>query len=70
MKSKFKQKGAATVVALSVILLWIVGIVGWVANLVQVVHQISSPITGLFIIKAIGIVVAPVGVILGWMGIF
>ena len=59
-----------TAVALLVILLWITAIVGWIGNVVQVVHAASDPITGVFILKCIGIVVAPLGSVLGIFGFF
>lgn len=57
-------------IALVYIAVWVAGIVGWIANLVQIVHTASDPITGLFILKCIGVVAAPVGSILGLIGMF
>ncbi len=52
------------------LLLWVLAIIGWVANIVQVIHLSTAAITGVFILKCIGIFVAPLGVILGWIGLF
>lgn len=40
--------------------------VGWIMNVVAVVHTINLPITGMFILRAIGIVVGPLGGVLGY----
>ena len=45
-------------------------IVGWIANIVQVIALINEPLTTLLALKCVGILVFPVGVILGWIGIF
>lgn len=42
---------------------------GWVLNVVQVIHLASAPITGIFVLKCIGIPVVPFGAILGWVGL-
>ena len=51
------------------------GIIGWVANIIQVVNtpgalSEASTWTILLALKVIGIVAAPIGAILGWVGIF
>jgi hypothetical protein len=63
----FKLTGAFAVIAI-----WVSFIVGWVANIVQVVQLAiaDAPVTTLFILKCVGILVAPVGAIFGWFGIF
>lgn len=43
--------------------------IGWVLNVVQLVHAAAAPITGIFVLKCIGIVVVPFGGILGWVGL-
>ena len=55
---------------LVIISIWLVGVIGWVLNGVQIVHTLDMPITGLFILKCIGIFVAPLGSVLGWVGLF
>lgn len=41
-------------------------VVGWIANIVGIVHTIGDPITGLFIARLVGTVVFPLGGILGY----
>jgi len=42
------------------------GIVGWVMNIFDIVAAVSDPITAMFIIRCVGIFVAPLGAILGY----
>lgn len=51
------------------------GIIGWVANIVQIVSTPgalteASTWTILLALKVIGIIAAPIGAVLGWVGIF
>lgn len=43
--------------------------IGWIANLVQVMGMLSEPLTALIVLKLAGILIAPAGVVLGWLGI-
>ena len=55
---------------LFIFMLELAGVIGWIANIVQIVHAINLPITGLFILKCIAILVIPLGSVLGWVGMF
>ena len=46
----------------------ITGGIGWVLNIINVCHTFDEPITGLFILRAIGIIVAPLGAVMGYIG--
>lgn len=59
------QKGNGSV-ALFIILIWVFAVGGWIANIVKIVLSIDLPLTGLFVFRCIGIIVAPLGAILGW----
>ena len=53
------------------IIFWIVGIAGWLSNIVQLVqYNWDSTITVLFVLKCVGVFLAPLGSILGVMGWF
>lgn len=43
---------------------------GWIGNVVQLATADWSTITGLLVLKAIGVFVAPLGAVLGWVGFF
>jgi len=45
----------------------LVGIVGWVANIVKLIGMPFDPITGMGIARIIGVVVAPLGSVLGFL---
>lgn len=42
------------------------GLVGWVMNILTIIHTTSAPITGLFVARVAGIFIAPLGAVLGW----
>ncbi|AJK27191.1 hypothetical protein BRC2024_KCUCJSVR_CDS_0096 [Acinetobacter phage vB_AbaM_KissB] len=43
-------------------------LIGWVLNIAQIIKM--SAVTGLTIVKVIGVFIAPLGAILGWIGAF
>lgn len=49
------------------IIFFILCAVGWIANIVQV---LDMPYSTAFFIKMMGLFFAPLGVVLGWIGIF
>lgn len=59
------QKGF-TAVELVWIAVIIAGIIGWIINIVTIVTHISDPITGMFVFRCIGVVVGPLGAVLGY----
>lgn len=44
---------------------WIALIVGWVMNIIEVVHAIDLPVTGMFVFRIIGVFLIPLGGVLG-----
>jgi hypothetical protein len=62
-----KQKRSA----LTMILVWIVltvGIVGgWVANIVKLFDSGLEPLTGEVVVRIIGVFIAPIGVVMGYL---
>ena len=54
-------------VALSVIGLWIAAIVGWVMNIVALYHMTFGTITGELVLRCVGIFVAPIGSVMGYI---
>lgn len=43
---------------------------GWIANLIAVIQALGDPVTGMFVLRAVGILAAPLGSILGILGWF
>lgn len=55
------------------IVIGLVVIIGWIANLITVIPALRDEVanyTGFVILQIIGIFVAPLGVILGWISMF
>mgnify|MGYP003443260006 FL=1 len=53
-------------VELLVVALVLAGVVGWFMNIFDIVAAVSDPITAMFILRCVGIFVAPLGAILGY----
>jgi hypothetical protein len=45
----------------------ILAFAGWVLNIVAIVGSVDAAITGMFILRCIGIFVAPLGAVLGYV---
>ena len=56
---------AATIGGVIMIGIWIAAIIGWIINIVTLAHTVDAPITGMFILRCVGIIVAPLGAVLG-----
>lgn len=65
MQMKFQQ--GFTIIELSVVLLALFGSVGWVWNIIKIVQTGFDVITGMFIARCIGVFVAPLGAVLGFL---
>lgn len=49
--------------------LWFAIVVGWILNIVQLIALLANPITGIVILKIIGIFVFPFGSVLGYIAL-
>lgn len=61
-----KQKGF-TLPEMIVGCVLLLGAGGWVANMVKILATMNDDITGMFIMRIVGIFVAPVGAVLGYL---
>jgi hypothetical protein len=52
--------------AIVVIGIWVAFLAGWVMNILTITHTTAVPVTGLFILRCVGIFVAPIGAVLGY----
>ena len=41
-------------------------LIGWVMNIIEIAATVDAELTGMFILRCIGMFVAPLGGILGW----
>ena len=63
--NKDSQKGYGSA-GIIFVLVWLAIAVGWVMNIIEIVATVSDPITGMFILRCVGIIVAPLGGVLGY----
>ena len=63
---KHSQKGSSDVGSLVFLAVIAAAVVGWIMNVIEIVQTVSDPITGMFILRCVGIVVAPLGAVLGY----
>lgn len=62
-----KQKGFA-LGELIVVMLWLLAIGGWIANVVKLVVMLGEDsVTTMFIARCVGVAIAPLGVVLGFL---
>lgn len=61
-----KQRGF-TVLYLIVAIVGMLGVGGWIANIVKLVGSNFDPITGMLVARVIGIFVCPLGAVLGFL---
>lgn len=54
-------------VGLVVIVLAIAAVCGWVMNIVAVANAEFVPMTGLLVLRIVGIFIGPLGAVLGWV---
>lgn len=62
-----KKQHGFYVFQLLVVMLVVAGVCGWIANVVKLVGSNFDPITGIVVARAIGIFVAPLGAVLGFL---
>ena len=62
-----KQQGSSTVIGLVIIAIWVAAIGGWVANIVKFVNMDFAQVTGMLVVRGIGIFLAPLGAVLGFL---
>ena len=62
------KRSSFTLIGLLIVLLWVAFIAGYVLNIVNIVNNLSTDVevTNMFIFQCIGIIIAPLGSILGW----
>jgi hypothetical protein len=56
-----------TFVELAVVVLAVLGVGGWIANIVKLVAMNFDHITGMLVARAIGVFFAPLGAVLGFL---
>jgi hypothetical protein len=49
-----------------VLVVWLLGAIGWVMNLITIANSSFDVITGMLVLRVVGVFVAPLGAILGY----
>jgi len=62
-----KFEKAFTAYTLFVFVLMVAGVGGWIANIVKLTDMAFDPLTGMVVLRFIGIFVAPLGAVLGFI---
>lgn len=62
-----KYQSSYTAISLIVVVIVLAGAGGWIANVVKLVGSSFDPITGLVVARCIGVVLAPLGAVLGYV---
>ena len=62
-----KKQFGFTVVEMLVVVLILVGGTGWIWNIVKIVGSDFGAITGMLVMRVIGVFVAPLGCVLGFL---
>ena len=60
-----KRQGGYTAVELLIVILYVAGAVGWIANVVKLIGTIDGGFTGMVILRIVGVFLFPLGAILG-----
>jgi len=48
------------------IMLWVLAVIGWIANIVTIVNHVNDPMSTLIVLRIVGIFAVPFGSILGY----
>ena len=69
--SRIRNRATAAKIAIGAFLFWLTAVgalgIGWIMNIVSIIHVISEPITPMIILRLVGIIVFPLGGILGYL---
>ncbi len=66
MKIRTSDAGTIVIVLLTISVV-IASVTGWVFNIIEIFNIANAPITGMLVLRIVGIFVAPLGAILGYL---
>lgn len=53
--------------AIIILVLAVAGVIGWIMNIIAIAHSEFVPITGLLVLRIVGIFIGPIGAVLGYV---
>ena len=53
--------------AITILALVVAAVIGWVMNIITIAHSEFVPITGLLVLRIVGIFIGPIGAVLGYV---
>lgn len=62
-----KKQSGFTVIELIFVIIIFAGIGGWIGNIVKLTSASFDPLTGLVVLRAIGVFIAPLGAVMGFI---
>lgn len=60
------MKNHSIAISLSIIVICLICLGGWVANIVKIFGMAGGDVSAFFLIRLVGVVVAPLGAVLGY----
>ena len=67
MKNIYRKESRDRFGVLLIMFIWAALIFGWVVNIVKLYSMVSEPVTGVFVLRVIGIFIAPLGSVMGFL---
>jgi hypothetical protein len=65
--TKNKDDKYTIIGALSVLALVGAGVLGWIMNVLTIAHTIDAPLSGMLILRVLGVVIPILGAVLGYV---
>ena len=65
--SLYFSPALANLFELTVVIIWLVGAIGWIANIYKLANSSFDVLTGMLVLRIVGIFLAPLGAILGYL---
>lgn len=62
-----KKQLGYTIFELVLVLIALFGAGGWIANIVKLAGMSFDPITGMLVVRIVGIFLAPIGAVMGYL---
>lgn len=55
-----------TIGSIAILAIMLAAAAGWVMNVIEIVKTVSDPVGGMFILRCLGVFLAPLGAVLGY----